>query len=338
MKYVFFVSFLFSHFLQAQTFDYAKKWGIGGSAGYSFPVFGNDFNDANNRDINWSAHLRYHHSNSCGVELAFTDHDFDNTDQSIKVADILLFKRLSPLKRFTPVIGAGAGAADISNYNPSSLKLGLKLRAGAEYALNKDFSLGLNVDYQHISKMISSTNLPNESIHVLAAKLGLTWYFGGAATSSNQVVALADKDSDNDGVVDSKDKCPNTKSGIDVNDYGCAAEEKATVRLNVKFATGKANIAAGYDQDLIELASFMSEHQNTKIEVQGHTDNSGSKAINKKLSQARADAVKSYLVDKLKVDASRIVSTGYGDEAPVADNSTNEGKQQNRRVIAVINE
>jgi len=326
----------------AQNFDYSKKIGIGGSGGYSTPVFGNDFNDGADGDLNWGAHIRYHLCQSCGIELAFTRHDFDKTNQALKVFDILFFERLKPLSKFTPVLGLGAGVADITNFNPSSLKLALKAKAGVEYALNQNFSLGLHLNYQHISKFFATNNLPNETIHVFAPQLGITWYFGNAKTVSNIATAIEEKitesDTDSDGVVDSKDKCPNTAPDTAVNNYGCAQEEKASVKLNIQFPSGKSKLSSTYDSELKNLATFMSENPKSKVEIQGHTDNTGLKATNKKLSQARADAVKNYLVNKLGVDASRLNSKGHGDEMPVADNSTAEGRQENRRVIAVISE
>jgi len=69
----------------------------------------------------------------------------------------------------------------------------------------------------------------------------------------------------------------------------------------------------------------------TKVEVQGHTDNRGGAALNKALSQKRAAAVMKALVTR-GIDKSRLVAKGYGPDLPIADNTTDEGRQQNRRV------
>lgn len=331
----------------AGDFNYSHRWGIGGSAGYNTPVFGNIFNDAADGGETWGAHVRYHLCDSCGLEAAFTKHEFKDVKSALQVTDLTFFKRLRPLERFTPVIGAGLGVVDISNYDPSSLKLGAKIRAGAEYALNQAWSLGFNVDYQHVNKMLMGDNLPGRNIHALAARLGLTWYFGSANSQKSAPVAAATAalakvaqaaDGDEDGVADSADKCTTSAAGAKVNAYGCAEAEKATIQLNVQFDSGKATIASGYEENLKEIAAFMSEHPSTKIEIQGHTDSSGSKAINEKLSQIRAEAVRNYLVSELQADGSRITAKGYGPAMPIADNSSVEGRQKNRRVIAVINE
>ena len=72
-----------------------------------------------------------------------------------------------------------------------------------------------------------------------------------------------------------------------------------------------------------------------KLEIQGHTDNVGAAAANLKLSQDRAAAVKAYLVQNLKADGARLTTAGLGDTKPVADNKTEEGRGQNRRVELV---
>lgn len=333
---------LVSQIAAAQTYDYSKKWGIGGSFGYNTPVFGNPTNEVADGDITWAGHLRYHYNQSNGLELAFTKHELSDTNMAAQVTDLTWFKRLAPTSRFTPIVGLGAGVVDLTHYDPNSLKLGLKLRGGAEYALTNCLSLGLNVDYQHVNKMLFAANLPSRNAHLLAARVGVTWYFGGAAATAAATTAVVtkvsetDKDSDNDGISDKKDKCPGTAAGVKVNAYGCAEAEKATVKLNVQFATGKTELNSSYDADLKEMAAFMQEHPTTKIEIQGHTDNTGSKAINKKISQNRANAVKDYLVKKLGADASRLTAKGYGDEMPVGDNATAEGRTENRRVVAEI--
>jgi outer membrane protein OmpA-like peptidoglycan-associated protein len=79
----------------------------------------------------------------------------------------------------------------------------------------------------------------------------------------------------------------------------------------------------------------MKENADLRIEISGHTDNAGTDAINDKLSQARADAVKNYLL-AASVAANRIQSKGYGSLKPIATNETEEGRQANRRVEFAI--
>ena len=81
-----------------------------------------------------------------------------------------------------------------------------------------------------------------------------------------------------------------------------------------------------------EIASVMLRHKEIElVEIAGHTDNVGDATYNLKLSQERADAVKAELT-KLGIDEARLRSVGYGEDFPIADNETEEGKYQNRRV------
>ena len=82
-------------------------------------------------------------------------------------------------------------------------------------------------------------------------------------------------------------------------------------------------------------AALINEHPEIQLlEVQGHTDNTGSDAINNPLSQARADAVRNYLISR-GVDPSRLVAKGYGSSKPVASNANEQGRYQNRRIDLV---
>ena len=160
-------------------------------------------------------------------------------------------------------------------------------------------------------------------------------------------------DSDGDGVYDYLDRCPDTKKGTPVDKDGCpkpvmkevkreaavvakpAIIEKGKVTLNVQFDTNKAVIKKGFYDDIDGLAEVMKQYPDLKVEIDGHTDNVGAAAYNKKLSQARANAVVKYLVKKHGIDKSRLSARGFGLENPIASNKTKEGRAQNRRVEAV---
>jgi outer membrane protein OmpA-like peptidoglycan-associated protein len=101
---------------------------------------------------------------------------------------------------------------------------------------------------------------------------------------------------------------------------------------NILFDTGKATIKAESAAALTPIAELLKSDPALKLEIQGHTDNVGAAAANLKLSQDRAAAVKAYLVQNLKADGARLTTAGFGDTKPVADNKTEEGRGQNRRV------
>jgi len=104
---------------------------------------------------------------------------------------------------------------------------------------------------------------------------------------------------------------------------------------NILFDTGKATIKAESASALAPIGDLLRSDPALKLEIQGHTDNVGNTAANLQLSQDRSAAVKTYLVQTLGSDAKRLTTAGLGDTKPVADNKTDEGRAQNRRVELV---
>jgi OOP family OmpA-OmpF porin len=131
------------------------------------------------------------------------------------------------------------------------------------------------------------------------------------------------KDSDGDGVPDDRDKCPNTPQGAKVNSSGC------WVLTDVYFDVAKSDLKQ--TQQLDEAASILNRNPQLIVEIQGHTDSSGSAEYNQKLSEARAKAVRDYFIRK-GIAAQRLKAAGYGESNPVASNDTAQGRAQNRRV------
>jgi outer membrane protein OmpA-like peptidoglycan-associated protein len=104
---------------------------------------------------------------------------------------------------------------------------------------------------------------------------------------------------------------------------------------NVQFDTGKPTLRPESFTELDEIAEYMRMREEELYEISGHTDNVGNDQDNLKLSQQRAEAVKNYLVKK-GVKASSLTAKGYGAGRPVADNSTEQGRQKNRRTEVKI--
>ncbi|KIU47443.1 MULTISPECIES: OmpA family protein [Pseudomonas] len=104
---------------------------------------------------------------------------------------------------------------------------------------------------------------------------------------------------------------------------------------DVLFDFDKANLKSSALPNITTLAQFLQENPDRKVIVEGYTDSKGSASYNQSLSERRANAVRTALV-RAGVDPSRIVAQGYGKEFPVADNSSNSGRAQNRRVEVTI--
>jgi outer membrane protein OmpA-like peptidoglycan-associated protein len=109
-----------------------------------------------------------------------------------------------------------------------------------------------------------------------------------------------------------------------------------TYRLEIEFATGRADIKPKFDADIRRVAREMQEYPYVHCEIRGYTDNVGSDLVNLKLSQQRAESVRQYIIKNFGISPMRIVAKGYGKEDPIASNRTADGRRQNRRIMAVI--
>ena len=147
------------------------------------------------------------------------------------------------------------------------------------------------------------------------------------------------RDKDGDGILDDADKCPDqpeTKNGFQDAD-GCPDElpkevaKFSGVIKGIQFDFGKATIRKESNKLLDEAVKVLQTYPELRISISGHTDNVGDAQKNLELSQARAASVKEYFVGK-GIDASRIETRGAGMNEPVADNATDKGRQENRRI------
>ncbi|QBZ88343.1 OmpA family protein [Pseudomonas viciae] len=194
---------------------------------------------------------------------------------------------------------------------------------------------------------------------VIGAGLGATestaWAGGGALFVGGMAAAYCwvhgDGDEDGDGVPDSRDKCPGTPKGVQVDADGCpppapvpmAAEavvvqEETIVIRDVHFEFNKATLTPA-DKDVLSTVAtrLKQETSTTQLRVTGHTDSVGSDAYNQRLSEKRANSVVHYLVEQGVPRASFVSVSGAGESQPVADNKTADGRALNRRTEIRIN-
>jgi outer membrane protein OmpA-like peptidoglycan-associated protein len=150
-----------------------------------------------------------------------------------------------------------------------------------------------------------------------------------------------DPDNDGDGIPDGLDKCPN-EPGPE-SEHGCpkqfehikVTEEKIELKQAIFFQTAKATIMAKSFPLLDEVAVALGARPSMQVRIEGHTDSRGSRPYNLRLSQARADSVKAYLVGK-GISSDRMEAKGYGPDQPIDNNRTAAGRERNRRVEFMI--
>jgi OmpA-OmpF porin, OOP family len=113
-------------------------------------------------------------------------------------------------------------------------------------------------------------------------------------------------------------------------------DKTVSIELKVEFDFDKTEIRPEFHEEIKKVADFMKTYPLTDTLLEGHTDSKGSHDYNDKLSLRRVTSVRQYLIDKFGVDGERLSVRGAGEREPVASNETAEGRQQNRRVVAVI--
>lgn len=150
-------------------------------------------------------------------------------------------------------------------------------------------------------------------------------------------------DSDMDGVPDDMDACPGTPRNVVVDARGCpnmvVVGEDLRLELRVFFDYDKSAIKPQYREEIAKVAEKMREFPNATAMIEGHASKDSKRSnarYNQRLSEARANAVKSMLTNEFGIAANRLSAQGFGFDRPIAPNDTAEGKALNRRVYAVI--
>lgn len=112
--------------------------------------------------------------------------------------------------------------------------------------------------------------------------------------------------------------------------------EDLNVELRVFFDVNKSNIKEQFKPEIAKVAEALNEFPNATARIEGHTDNTGPRKLNERLSLARANSVKSALVNEYNINPNRLSAQGFAWDQPIADNKTKEGRAMNRRVFAQI--
>ena len=271
---------------------------------------------------------------------------------------------MNTISNIIPFAKAGLGYEWYGNTHPSDFD-GMLLDAGLGAKMDITKSIALKLEALYMYKMNNNgMEGSNGEVHNVAALAGLTFKFGAKTTpviaavvapvvaaivaeqkqepkvepkvevkpvavvpAAAVAAVVAPIDSDKDGVFDPTDKCPTTPTGFKVDADGCPI--KATLHLN--FATDGHGIDAIGNTKVNNFAAFLKESPAYKANIVGHTDSTASDKYNQKLSEKRAQMVKTMLIDQ-GVTADRLTASGKGETTPVASNKTKQGRAENRRI------
>ena len=275
-----------------------------------------------------------------------------------------------PSQKIVPYIGAGVGlmTADRERRSTDNDPI-VNYGGGLKFFFNK--AVALRADVRHI---ISFDDTYNDLVYTI----GLSFSFGGDEKTQRKdsdndgVYDDMDRcpdtplgiavdssgcplDSDRDGVYDYKDKCPGTPAGVTVNSTGCPLDSDRDgvydykdkcpgtpvgvkvdsrgcwVIKGVHFDTAKWDIKPEFYPILEEVVTVLANNPDLDVEIEGHTDNSGSLEFNQKLSENRAKAIMEYFI-KEGINTKRLSAKGFGPSQPLDTNDSPEGRAKNRRV------
>jgi OmpA-OmpF porin, OOP family len=307
--------------------------------------------------------VEYMTNENWGVELfggAPFRHDYrargliDNGRISVLPLTLSVIWHWNPDGRVRPYLGAGIHETFIFDERPNDIELGNVFDVAAVGGLDVNFTerwFG-SVDLRwysmdsRISPRGSSREIGVASIDPFLAGLMVGYRFGGhrtpayvAPVAAAVPVAAAPvaaapparcTDGDGDGVCDTAEKCPNTPAGDAVDQHGCSLVS----RLALHFDFDSAELRPESLTELERVVQFMNDIPGSTALIEGHTDSIGTEEYNLRLSDRRAKAVFDYLASR-GVNLARLQSVGKGESQPVADNATEAGRAQNRRVMLI---
>ncbi len=245
------------------------------------------------------------------------------------ISGMYYFQRPQMDRNWATYLRAGLGSMDTKSSIPIDQRNSgqVILGGGVLLSFQKDWALRFDLDLYDTDSQLFS--------------VGLVWNFANkqqmpepepepVIESVAEPVPVIPPDTDNDGITDALDQCPDSVAGTKVDAQGC--ELMPTIVLEgVKFGSDSAELNEESRAVLNKVAANLMRYPELRVEVAGYTDSSGSQTANVALSQQRAEAVRDYLVEQ-GLAAEMFSARGYGPENPIADNGSVEGRAFNRRV------
>ncbi|BCS54850.1 OmpA family protein [Geobacter sp. SVR] len=294
----------------------------------------------------------YNFTKYLGFEALF---DYVPTEGTTDAGDTNVFRyggemllHLLPDNRLVPYLAAGYGGITLDRDNGGSTTRGIfSAGPGVEYFLKDNVSL--RGDFRVLLSDDQKTNADYEYT------AGITYHFGGVRPAAAPVAAPAAPANVTPVPPPPPAETEKQAPGGEVGEGGPGGkiEEEAPleeppaaepapgkykycVTLHLEFDINRAEIRPEFHDEVAKVGTFMKENPSTSAVFEGHTDEVGSDEYNMELSKKRAEAVAAYLQREFGIDPGRMTTKGYGKTKPIADNSTDAGKQKNRRIEAAI--
>jgi OOP family OmpA-OmpF porin len=288
------------------------------------------------------------HANGIGAEFGYRLSEF--SELRVSYTDLNLTRT-----GWAPSTPSGKNIAANYLYFPNKENFYVMGGASAIDVIDTELSANVGAGYRHYLSERSAVYFEGNGHYQfdnkytdLSAQIGFIYFFGDSAKkvvrsapvkpAAVAPVAVQPMDSDNDGVVDSKDQCKATPEANKVDVNGCTifTEENDALHLHVKFDNSKAIVKAEYLENIKEAADFLKKYPHTSLTIKGHTSSVGPAAFNKKLSQQRADAIVEVLVNTFNIDSSRLTASGMGEEELLSKANTKQAHEANRRIEAKV--
>jgi OOP family OmpA-OmpF porin len=219
---------------------------------------------------------------------------------------------------------SGTGMVNVLNPNPTAREVNLKFGGGLQLDFTKSFGMRAEIERYRINDAVGNKG------DIDLVSVGLLIKFGRKAPAPAPQAYVPESP-----VVPPPTLVLRETPVMVVVPVPTPTQRYCTI-LDIQFEVDRDEIQREEKERLAVVGTFLNKYPATTAVIEGHTDNVGTPEHNQKLSQNRAESVVSYLVNNLHIAPPRLTAVGYGDTRPVADNRTEEGKRQNRRIGAVI--
>jgi OOP family OmpA-OmpF porin len=266
-----------------------------------------------------------------GVEASvlgtYTDYGYGKAKEAQAYGSVLFnpFATPSNVRPFLRLgIGAGKTGAPVSGTGEYTTRLSGVAGVGAQFLLGKSMFASLE------GRMVEVNTMQTRKEGQLLGGLGFRW---GAHPVMQAAYVPAPVETP--APAPAPAAVPDAPAPAPVLVVVPATQQYCSI-LDLQFDINKDAIQREDLERLAVVGTYLTKYPGTSAVIEGHSDNVGNPAHNLQLSKARAQSVVTYLTDTLHIDPSRLSAVGYGDAHPIADNATEDGKRQNRRIDAVI--